>query len=302
MEQELHRLRGLLYVALNCLYLQSNDNLVMSLGQYRLVYADFKAVLSPKDVYGCWVRGYMAQGQAQEPPCPEDGLSPEASLEQEHCAALVQTDWVFAHMFLRPSIGGWNHGEPNFEEAVKLVWRATETLCQISFKISQAALALAALLGIEERVLEADLAAEARLEPPDSRPFAPRLPSDFARWLDPSMSWLTVPPMEKSPARLAWEAQVLEVFSFYVCRADDRWDHTADIMLCATGLRKRYSEMTPQERISSGCIHLRHTMAALKQKHTLEEAIMGSLMGARALERAARKLFHAHMQYAHATQ
>ena len=45
------RAQGLLHVSLNCIYLQSKGNLILSLGQPYLEYEAYKSVLSKQDLF-----------------------------------------------------------------------------------------------------------------------------------------------------------------------------------------------------------------------------------------------------------
>ena len=154
------RLKGKLHVALGCIYLQSGDDLHISLGQPFLDYSPYQKVLSSKDVYGEVVLGYMAQGRVQPYPTEKQrkNMNPHQLLKTEHVAACVHTNWIYAHMCLQPIKGALS--SPKFSHAVGLVERAADTLFAVSFKIHQAALDLSQMLGIIERVLAADLAAD----------------------------------------------------------------------------------------------------------------------------------------------
>ena len=61
------------------------------------------------------------------------------------------------------------------------------------------------------------------------------------------------------------------------------------MQLCATGLRKRYIEMTPEERVSSGSVLLKDIVVHMDNERW-EQAIASSLVAARALACNAAKL------------
>ena len=237
------RSKALLHVALNCIYLQDGDDIVLSLGQPALRYDGYESVLTDEDVYGQVVRGYRAE------PKP-------LTLKGDHRAACVHTNWIY--MFLC-------HGKA--QEAAKLVDRAAETMCRISCKIGQAALDLATQL--EDDI---PLVAEHPLQP-----FVPRLPYHIGRQM-------------VARDLTAFDTAVMEVFSFHVCTARDRWLDINEVQLSCTGMRKRYEDMTREERAASGTVELRQIIANLADPATVHEAVAQSLVAARALEMAARRL------------
>ena len=166
----------------------------------------------------------------------------------------------------------------------------------------EAALNLADALRITDRVLEAEKAAEAALVFPSAplplldvthvdvkpRPItAPRLPFDFCQF----DKTVVVDSADKDAKRLAFESEVLDVFSFGVCIAYyKRWEHLGDVMLSnTTHLRKSYDEMTDDERISTGSVVLKSIVDDLENERN-EKAIAASLVGVRALNRMAKRL------------
>ena len=216
------REKGLLYAALNCIYLQGNDDIRISLGQPYLHYKrEYREVLTREEMRGVVVLGYMAQGRVQ------------AQHDDEHVSACVHSNWIRAHMLLTPTGGRYS---ADFAEAVKLAERASETLSLVSMRIGQAALALAEKLGVDS----GEIFFDEQLVPENPLQVSiPRLPAEFAR------CW---PPMTKTEGRVAFVSDIMDIFSFFLCIAEHNWTNIDEIMLSATGMRKRYSEMTPEER------------------------------------------------------
>ena len=80
-EDAMMHLKGLLHVALNCIYLQLSEDIIIMIGQSTLDYHLYKHVLSPQDVYGKFMHGYMTQGRVEVP-----GLSESHQIAQHwHC-------------------------------------------------------------------------------------------------------------------------------------------------------------------------------------------------------------------------
>lgn len=295
------RKKGLLNAALGCIYMQSQDDMHLTLGRKSYIHEGYEHVLTEEERHGECVLGYMAQGRVKSPPPPDalEWMSPKQFLRDDHIAACVRTYWIYAHMFLKPRGEPEAYDEPDFAHALRLVDRAAETMCRISIKIGQAALDLAEELGIKERVVRADEEAFERLEFPAEKKeetFVPRLPWEFSEMLRRRAKY-SVPDIDKDEKRLEFEKTVIEVFGYHVCTAEDNWVDCSDVMLSVTGLRKRYGQMTPAERLSSGSVHLRLIMERLRSDDTVEAAIMESLMAARALEKAARMLVGAGQKY-----
>ena len=61
-------IKGKLFIALQCIYLQNDMTIVMSLGKPRPDRGNYDEVLTQEDFYGEWVLGYMAQGCVKNPP------------------------------------------------------------------------------------------------------------------------------------------------------------------------------------------------------------------------------------------
>ena len=267
------RAKGLLHVALSCIYLQEGDATCFTLGRKYLSYDAYKSVLTRDDVYGCIVSAYMTQGYAHGPSSTD--------LVQDHEASFVNTQWIFAHMHLPQSIRCY----PDFETAVELTERAAETMLRVSFKIGQTALELAELMGVKEEVIEADRIAESALiEDQSENDIKPELPSKFYRMI-------LTPPESKTDRRLAFETEVLEVFSFGVRPARREWVDIDEITLCTTCMRKDYADMTPQERVSSGSVILKSIKADLINRP--EAAILESMVASRALAILGRRFLKA---------
>ena len=263
---DLLRDKGLLHVALSCVYLHSNDHVVLSLGQPHVDYKHYRAVLSKQDVYGRAVLGYMTQGRVLDPPVLEMCETEERYRSLDHDAACVHTEWLFAHMLLLPE----EEHPADFQEAVRLAERASDTMLRISLQIREAALAVAERLGIE-------VTDGAPLVPEHPLHVAiPRLPYNFKQLMG-----RMVDRQHKSEARIAFETEIMDVFSFGI-RVAERW--SGKVMLCTTGLRKRYNQMTAEERASSGSVVLGHIMSDLLDDELVESAVRDSLVAARALE------------------
>ena len=271
------RLKALLYVALNCIYLQSGDDIRVTIGQAHCHYGKYRHVLTEDEMHGECVLGYMSQGYAKKKPV-QGTMDAGTFLERDHEAACVHTNWLFSHMFVLRG---------KFNEAVNLAERAAETMFRVSGMTTKAALALAEKLDITNAVLEADKAAEAALVHENTLHVSiPRLPSELQRVAPKYL----VAHDDKDEARIMFEDVVTDVFSCGVCIANEEWDDIDEVMLCATGLRKRYDEMTAEERVSSGAVVLGNILKDLKQEDRLPEAIAASLVAARALAWNARRL------------
>lgn len=265
-----------LFVALGCVYLQDNDNIILSLGRSDMSLGDYKDFLTPDDTFGVYVRGYLTQGTAK--PLPDPAHANFRTLD--HNAAFVAVNWITAHMFL---------GRGDYGEAVRLTERAASTIQRVGKRIFEAAMELAQVLGIEETALQADRAAEAALvEEHPLKVLIPRLPYDIEfGWFHPRNKVQTV--QDKDERRVAFEAAVLEVFSSRICIANEDWAAVDEIRLSATGLRKPFEDMTDDERRTSGTVMLKDIVEDL-QAGECEAAVLKSLMGARALDRAAAEL------------
>ena len=214
--QDIHRLKGKLFLALQCIFLQDDDDIWITLGRKFASVDCFKDVLSAEDRYGVVVGGHMTQGRAL--PTPEKGtMSAEDFRTDDHTAACVQTNWIYAHMFMMPYHGYFS---ADFKEAVRLVRRASETMCRVSYMISQAAHALAEKLDCASQALDADLAAEAALVPEHALQVSfPRLPHVVTQWFRFRYDIVAVARKDKDEARIAFEETVADVFSFGVCIA-----------------------------------------------------------------------------------
>jgi hypothetical protein len=278
--QSVQREMGLLYVSVQSIYMQSTADIVVSLGRSMPDLGKFGDVLTNDDIYGEWVNGYMAQGYARPFPHPKTSSSLDSNplrfREMDHIASLVRTNWIFSHMFLASKNGG------KFDECVKLVERAAMTMRRVSDIIAKNANALAQTIGFA--VEEVELVQEH-----DLQVFVPRLAFDISEFfLERHRERGEVVPIEeKSEARVAFEVAVCNVFSFGVCTDLDGWFN--GVQLSATGLRKRYVEMTPEERVSSGSVLLKDIVVHMDNERW-EQAIASSLVAARALACNAAKL------------
>ena len=281
-ENVILRLSGLLFAALNCIYLQSCDDIRLTVGHAGCDYGKYRDVLTEDERHGECVWGYMARGCTKEKPV-QGTMDAKTFLVRDHRAASVHTQWLFAHLFF---LNG------NFSEAVKLADRASETMFRVASKIRDAALALAEKLEISADVLESDAAAEKALVvlKHDEQPAAiPRLPCDITRVAEK----FKVQREHKDEARVAFEEIVIDIFTNGVCIAYNefgQWDEISEVMLCATGLRKRYDEMTDEEKVSSGTVVLANILKDLASEDGVAAAIGASLVAARALEWNGRKL------------
>ena len=279
---QVRRKQGLLHVAIGCIYLQSDDKIVISKGQPFIDLKGYHGVLLNDEVLGKVVLGRMSQGRVRPPPDPEQ-LSGQALRLAELEAACVHVDWIYAHMLLAPRSG---YDSPDFEEAVKLVRRTAETLCGVSFNIGRGALNLAEELGIENTIAVADASAEAALV--EEHPLqVPVLWAPCA--FDVVKQKYLVKQEDKSEARYMFEATVFEVFSFHIRIPNQRWIEIDDIMINTTGMRKKFNEMTAKERQASGSVMLKHIVRDLRANKN-KAAILASLTVSRALSRIAFKL------------
>jgi len=283
-EDRLRRKEGLLHVACSCFYLQDHG-LVLSIGQPYQDVSLYHSVLTKDEVLGEVVLGYMAQGRVRRPPDPNKCKGSEF-LSADHKASCVHTSWIYAHMILKPLPSFHSFDSADFMEAVKLVRLAAATMCRVSFEIGRKALDLAEELKITDSVMASDALAEAALVQEDPlQEGVLYLPFDFLQ-IDPKYK---VKPEDKNAARVAFETIVLEIFSFHVCLAKPRWRSIDDVMISTTGMHKLFKDTTPEERLSSGSVVLKHIKKDLKAgRH--EAAILASLTASRGLERIARKL------------
>ena len=286
--KEILVLKGKLFIAVQCIYRQNTTTIVMSLGKPHPDRGNYAEVLTQDDFYGQFVLGFMAQGVVTNPSMKSKDF--HKLREDVHIAAFVHTDWIYAHMFLVPHRGSYS---PNFNEAVKLVRRASETMCRVSYMIIEAATNLADKLGKTGAILDADAAADAALvQEHDLQVSIPRLPCEVKQWFEYPPA--VVAHADKSGARIAFEHAVCAVFSYNVCTNIEKWsdvNDVNDVLLCTTGLPKRYNEMTAEERVSSGSVVLGNIMKDLQNNEaTVPHAIACSLVAARALAYSARKL------------
>ena len=299
------RLRALLHLALNCIYLQSSDDVQITLGREKdIAYDLYDEVISDEDAVNVFVSGYNAQGYAKAIPNQIHYKDMEEYMRADAEASFVKVSWIISHLVLAPD--GPGRSSPDFKKGVALVKRAAETMILVSNKIYNAAQNLASGLGIKAKVLK--ISAAVAIDYPtesispllmenawrcnrlkDSRPFnAPRLADDFVQLIQEKT--YTVDPSTKDAKRLAFESEVLDVFSFGVCIAYNHWKNLGDIMLSnSTHLRKCYDEMTQEERTATGSVVLQTIMDELKAGRN-EEAIIASLAAASALDRNARRL------------
>ena len=275
-ENAILRLKGLLYAALKCIYIQSGNNLILSIGG-PCDYEAYTDVLSQDEMHHECGNGFLADSRVKNKPMHGKSHA-SVFMERDHISACVHANWILAHLFV---VRG------KFTEAVNLAERASETMLRVSSKIKDAALALAEKLGVSG-VLEADSAAEKALVlEHEMKVTIPRLPWDIK-----CVSAKHIVPREaKDEARIVFEEAVTDVFSNGVCIANEEWDDIDEVMLCATGLSKRYDEMTDEERVSSGSVVLRNIIRDLqKDDDGLASAIAASLVAARALAWNARRL------------
>ena len=283
-EDRLKRKEGLLLVACNHLYLQDHG-LVLSIGQPYQDIKGYHSVLTQDDILGEVVLGYMVQGRARSPPDPNK-LNGSEFRNADLVASCVHTSWIYAHMILKPRNSFRSSDSADFMEAVKLVRLAAATMCRVSFEIGRKALDLAEELNITDLIMAKDALAEAALVQVDPmQEGAFYVPYDFVR-IDQEY---TVKPEDKDAARTAFEAVVFGVLSFHLCLAKPRWRSVDDVMINTTGMRKLFKDMTPEERLSSGSVVLKHIKKDLKAG-LHEAAILASLTASRGLERIARKL------------
>ena len=210
----------MLYAALNCIYLQDGDDIHISLGQPYLDYKEYSDVLSKDEMRGVIVCGYMAQGHVKK---HGDAV----------VSACVHTNWIFAHMLLAPTSDTYSS---DFGEAIKLAERASETLCLVSIRIGQAALDLAEKLGIKEHVVQASEQQRKQSCLTRSIPcsFRPPVcpPNSFIRRAGESNT-----PWNHTETRVAFELEIMDIVSFFLCIAERDCLHIDEIMLCTTGMR-----------------------------------------------------------------
>ena len=272
-------LQGKLYAALHCIYLENGDDVILSLGAYRLHPGPFTLL----DRTGVFVRGHNAQGCAEDWPVRQPAWTDAQFVELEHEAAFVRLSWILSHLIMQ---------DGQFHEAVKLVLRASETMGRVALIIREAALGL--LAEVPEMPVkqqkdkpQAPLAMEeARIRfscTEEMSPTAPLLPHQFVTYMR------TKAAAPKSEERKAFEAEVLEVFSFGVCPATRIWDLKNELSLSFTCKRMFYDEMAHEERAASGSVELRRIVADLVDGRT-EDAARASLVAACALDELARRL------------
>ena len=283
---EKQRAMGLLYVSAQCIYMQSTADIVVSIGQSSPDLGKYEEALTGDDIYGEWVNGYLAQGRARPLPSSEKISDYRRFREADHIASLVRTNWIFAHMFLAPKNNG------NFDECVKLVERAALTMRRMSDTMTKNAFALAQILGFDAALMkpaELLIQEEHNNNKDELQVFVPRLAYDICEFFSELSRGCdnVVPIEEKNEARVAFEVAVCNVFSFGVCTDLDGWYD--GVQLCATGLRKRYTEMTPEERVSSGSVLLKDIVVHMDNER-YEQAITSALVAARALACNAAKL------------
>ena len=282
------RSKALLYKALSCIYLQDNDDLHITLGRETTMMPDkYRNVLTEAERFGVFVTGYMTQGLARKPPTIVDRqkLSEAQYRTKEHIAAHVHGNWLLSHLLINPK-----GTQARLKHAVALTRRSADTLCEVSLMIGQAALDLAAKLKITDQVLRADEKAEMAIVPEHPMQASiPRVPWPMSQWLRTD----GIDAKEMDEAHTQFQKEVLDVFSFHLCISENNWIRGDEVMISTTGLRKRYSEMTPKERKTSGSVVLRNIMRDLCTRKRVVRAIQASLVASRALERIARKLLKA---------
>ena len=308
--------KALLHVALGCVYLQSGDDLVIGMGQPYLNYDGYETVLSEEEVYGCVLPGGIVPRRARKWPVREDYDEGEARFQVAmHEAACVHTYWLYAHIYLQNPEGA---GAPRLApDALELIERAAETMGLVADRIRGAALTLADRMGVKDYLMQSDAVAEASLVAEHPwQPSVVRLPLEFKQLL----AWRTharnsrTPPSslslkeeadecphdkEEDEARAVLETVVTDVFGYGVCKAEDAWQEIEEVMVCTTRLRKRFSEMTLAERVSSGTVVLGHIQYLLQSDtpSDVEKALSEALVAARALEHNARALVEACRAY-----
>ena len=286
------RVMGLLYVSVQSIYVQAFGEIVVSIGrEYPDLGKSFGSgdvLLTEDDVYGEWVNGFTAQGHVRDFPSPKKKLPFCKFRELDHIASVVRTSWIYGHMFLAEKNGG------NFNECVKLVERAAVTMRRVSDNITKYALALVEVLAPHHHHMFLKPAEEEELllvhqEEHDLQVFVPRLGFEISNlFCELSRENGDVVPIEeKNEERVAFEVAVCDVFSFGVrTNIDESYD---GVMLCATGLRKSYIDMTPEERVSSGSVLLNDILLHMDNER-YEQAVKSALVAARALACNAAKL------------
>ena len=303
------RMEAHLHLALASIYMQSSDDIHITLGKdLACEYCDcYENVLDPKkDICDVYVRGYNSQGRVRPvPDLKKHYKSPQDFKILDAEAHFIKSTWIYSHFILAPCLDMYS---PDFNKGVALVKRAAETMVRVSGRIYQTAIDLAEGMLIKDKVLAADKAAQDALVFPSAPlpalvvedaviltheqkvrpPTAPRLPYDFVQYLKANK--YVVDPTTKDAKRLAFESEVLDVFSFGVCIAYEDWHKLGDIMLTSTThLRKCYDEMTPEEHKLTGSVVLQTIMDDLKDGRA-EEAIIASLAAARSLTTMAARL------------
>jgi hypothetical protein len=263
------RREALLYVKLNCIYVNFNENLVLTLGQSGLELGRYASVLSPDETFGVYVNSYLAHSRLLPRPDP----SADDHRWLNHRASYVEHHWIVAHMFLRSG---------NILTAAGLARRASETMQAVGAEMREMALGLAEQLGVRSAVESADNEAAIRLvQPHPLHVFIPRVPYDAEfRWFHPRSRAPTVPLAEKSEERVAFESEVLEAFS--ACVRDG-------VQLSATGTRMCFEDMSEEERAATGTVLIKDILQDLEDEQ-LERAALKSLMAGRALMWTAAKL------------
>ena len=291
------RLEWLCYRATQCVFLQSDDEVVVSAYGAGTIYArnPFGSVSLRYETDPAWINGYRCQGQAH-PINPITHLDAQrwpnayarVEYEQLQRASVARTSWIMAHFWGSPA-----HDEnASFDKAVGLVQRAAVTLTWNAHQFRTTAMALAKHMGILPALLDADATALRRSSSSKAPLLLLALPlrPNSSRDALIGKSW-SVAQDQKPPARLQFERRVCAVFDWHIGMTSRRFFTTGEVVVSARPLPGReWPDLTPDEIAASGAVMLQNIANALSKESRTEEALVQMLMAARGLDAAAHEL------------
>ena len=290
------RLEWLCYRATQCVFLQSDDEVVVSAYGAGTIYArnPFGSVALRYETEPAWINGYRCQGQARpiEPITHLDARRwpnayAHAEYEQLQRASVVRTTWIMAHFWGSPAY----NEDASFDKAVGLVQRAAVTLTWNAHQFRATAMALATHMGVLPALLDADAAALGRCASAPAPPAAPLPLRPNSSRDDLIGKRYSIAQDQKPPARLQFERRVCAVFDWRVGMTSRRFFTAGEVVVSARPLPGReWPDLTADEIAASGGVMLLNIANALAKEARTEEALVQMLMAARGLDAAAHEL------------
>ena len=288
--------RARLFLSLCSVYTQDSDDYVVAVAgpHHAMPQSWNRQLLSEEDLRYEFVRGYMQVHNARVADWPEASVKeqdPKRFKRLELCAAFGRVSWIWCQMLFESG---------DFEEAVKLTQRMSETLQRVAAMIADRAWELAEALKLTESVRELDEEAKAkfRLDTPiEGQVFQPRLHREFNELLKEKQEELFLVPCMQQEKYYAFFWTLSHVFSFQLTRSVSFSVGTNEVAIIPNGSKTPYFKMSEEEKAVSGSISLKEIQEALLEEGEELLAIVGALKASRGFALVAETLGKAVAKY-----